>query len=91
MPRKKVYEVELSQAERDHLKNLVSTGTQKARKLTRARILLKADEGRIPDKATLIKVTTAWDADRNQRAASVNWQFTTHDARIKLHRLYPSF
>jgi transposase len=45
MPRKKVYEVNLSQAERDHLKNLVSTGTEKARKLTRARILLKADEG----------------------------------------------
>ena len=46
---------------------------------------------RIPDKATLIKVTTAWDADRTQRAASVNWQFTTQDARIKLRRLYPSF
>lgn len=44
MPRKKVYEVKLSEAERDHLKNLVSTGTEKARKLTRVRILLKADE-----------------------------------------------
>jgi transposase len=46
---------------------------------------------RIPDKVTLIKVTTAWDVDRTQRAASVNWQFTTQDARIKLRRLYPSF
>ena len=45
MPRKKVYEVNLSPSERDHLKNLVSTGAEKARKLTRARILLKADEG----------------------------------------------
>jgi transposase len=44
MPRKKVYEVKLSESERDHLKNLVSTGTEKARKLTRARILLKVDE-----------------------------------------------
>jgi len=44
MPRKKVYEVKLSQPERDHLTNLVSSGTEKARKLTRARILLKADE-----------------------------------------------
>jgi transposase len=43
--RKKVYEVNLSQAERDHLENLVSTGVEKARKLTRARILLKANEG----------------------------------------------
>ena len=44
MSRKKVYEVKLSESERDHLKNLVSTGTEKARKLTRVRILLKADE-----------------------------------------------
>ena len=44
MPRKKVYEVKLSESERDHIKNLVSTGTEKARKLTRARILLKAGE-----------------------------------------------
>jgi transposase len=42
---KKIYMVELSTSERDHLKNIVSTGTEKARKLTRARILLKADEG----------------------------------------------
>ena len=45
MPRKKVYEVKLGSSERDHLENLVSTGEEKARKLTRARILLKADEG----------------------------------------------
>ena len=44
MPKKKEYEVKLSEAERDHLKNLVSSGTRNARKLTRARILLKADE-----------------------------------------------
>ena len=44
MPRKKTYTVELLQSERDHLENLVSTGVEKARKLTRARILLKADE-----------------------------------------------
>ena len=42
---KKIYDVELSASERDHLENIVSTGTEKARKLTRARILLKADEG----------------------------------------------
>jgi len=44
MPRKKTYKVKLSEAERAHLENLVSTGIAKARKLTRARILLKADE-----------------------------------------------
>lgn len=42
---KKIYEVELSASERNHLENIVSSGTEKARKLTRARILLKADEG----------------------------------------------
>ncbi len=44
MGRKQVFEVNLSQAERKHLKNLVSVGTEKARKLRRGRILLKADE-----------------------------------------------
>lgn len=45
MGRKKTYEVHLSPAERDHLKNAVSTGVEKARQLTRARILLKANAG----------------------------------------------
>ena len=29
-------------------------------------------------------------ADINQKSCSVNWRFTTEDARIKLKRLYPS-
>jgi transposase len=45
MGQKKTHEVNLSVAERQHLENLVSSGVEKARKLTRARILLKADEG----------------------------------------------
>ena len=31
----------------------------------------------------------AWNADRNNRQAKVDWQFRTNDARIKLKRLYP--
>jgi len=31
----------------------------------------------------------AWQADRHNRGAPVNWRFTTEDARIKLTRLYP--
>lgn len=31
----------------------------------------------------------AWCADRNTLTVRVKWQFTTDDARIKLHRLYP--
>jgi len=42
---KKLYEVKLTADERSHLENLISSGMEKARKLTRARILLKADDG----------------------------------------------
>jgi hypothetical protein len=31
----------------------------------------------------------AWTAARNAAAATIDWQFTTADARIKLKRLYP--
>jgi hypothetical protein len=31
----------------------------------------------------------AWQIDRNKKQKIVRWQFTTEDARIKLHRLYP--
>ena len=31
----------------------------------------------------------AWNADRNNRQAKVDWQFGTNDARVKLKRLYP--
>ena len=42
---KKKYPVILSDTERDHLRRLIASGTAPARKLTHARILLKADEG----------------------------------------------
>lgn len=45
---------------------------------------------RIPDKATLAQETAAWATNRNSKGATVNWRFTTTDARIKLKRLYPS-
>jgi transposase len=41
----KRYPVILTDTERDHLKHLIATGTESARKLTHARILLKADQG----------------------------------------------
>lgn len=44
MPKKK-YMVSLTPEEREKLQKLISSGEAKARKLTRARILLKADEG----------------------------------------------
>ena len=41
----KRYPVILSDTERAELKNLIAAGTAPARKLTHARILLKADQG----------------------------------------------
>lgn len=44
MPRKKTYTVKLTKAQHDHLENLISSGSAKARTLTRARILLRAND-----------------------------------------------
>ena len=45
---------------------------------------------RIPDQQTRKREIQAWQDRRNQQRATVQWQFTTKDARIKLKRLYPS-
>jgi len=47
-------------------------------------------KARIPDQAVLIEKVTAWQELRNAHGSTVHWRFTTDDARIKLHRLYPS-
>jgi DDE superfamily endonuclease len=45
---------------------------------------------RIPDQGTLIAEVAAWEAERNGSGATVNWRFTTADARIKLKHRYPT-
>ena len=45
---------------------------------------------RIPAKELLQQEVGAWEERRNHNGATVNWRFTTVDARIKLKRLYPS-
>ncbi len=44
---------------------------------------------RIPDQPTLSTEVAAWEGDRNAMRATVDWRFTTADARIKLKHLYP--
>lgn len=44
---------------------------------------------RFGDRGTLEQEVAAWATDRNGAAASIDWRFTTADARIKLKRLYP--
>ena len=45
---------------------------------------------RIPDIATVATEVEAWQNHRNTQTATINWRFTTKDARIKLRRLYPT-
>jgi DDE superfamily endonuclease len=45
---------------------------------------------RIASAEELRREVGAWEAERNERAVEVRWRFTTAEARIKLHRLYPS-
>jgi len=47
-------------------------------------------QARMPDKQTLSTKIAAWEGRRNTKSATVNWRFTTADARIKLKRLYPT-
>ena len=45
---------------------------------------------RIPDEATLVREIAAWEKQRNQEQATIDWRFSVTDAREKLKRLYPS-
>jgi hypothetical protein len=45
---------------------------------------------RIADTEILKREVETWKATRNDAKTRVRWRFTTADARIKLHRLYPS-
>jgi len=45
--------------------------------------------GYIPNIDTLAQETLAWETERNSSQATVEWRFTTADARIKLKKLYP--
>jgi DDE superfamily endonuclease len=52
-------------------------------------LTLQCLDRRIPDLETLIDETNQWEQRRNASQKGVDWQFSTHDARIKLQRLYP--
>jgi uncharacterized small protein (DUF1192 family) len=45
---------------------------------------------RIADKVALKQEVAAWQTERNDKGKTVDWRFTTSDARLKLKRLYPS-
>lgn len=54
-------------------------------------VLIKQCLDRRIDTITEMKAeTAAWENRRNNMKATINWQFTSGDARIKLRRLYPT-
>ena len=46
-------------------------------------------QGRNPDELALQRATNAYEAERNAAGATINWRFSTQDARDKLQRFYP--
>ena len=46
---------------------------------------------RLPDRETLEQEVAAWVTRRNADIKTIDWRFTTDDARIKLDHLYPVF
>ena len=46
---------------------------------------------RLASKKEMAHEVKTWTSRRNAAGLSVNWQFTTNDARIKLKHLYPKF
>jgi transposase len=72
MPRKK-YVVDLTAAERTTLEQLLQRGTSSARKLTRARILLQANDGLTDEEiATALEVGIATVERTRQRFVEAN-------------------
>lgn len=45
---------------------------------------------RLGDEDTLRRETLALEDERNAAHATIQWRFTSQEARVKLHRLYPS-
>lgn len=39
---------------------------------------------------TIKHEVNAWQDDRNNKEATINWQFTNDKARVKLKRIYPT-
>jgi hypothetical protein len=47
-------------------------------------------DSRIADEEMLRREVGAYEQHRNAEKATIDWQFSVADARVKLHRLYPS-
>jgi len=45
---------------------------------------------RIPDQEILKKEVLAWETNRNINSRTIDWKFTSTDARVRLKKLYPT-
>lgn len=54
-------------------------------------VFLRRLGSHVPDEATLKRKIAAIEDSRNRSSATVHWQFTSQDARIRLAQLYPSY
>ena len=77
MPAKR-YPVILDPEQRDYLLDLITSGTESARKLTRGRILLKADEGELGPGGVMLPRHARC---RNQRVSSGRKARTLNETR----------
>lgn len=64
---KKKYVVDLTEAERTELKELIASGESKARKITRARILLKAEQDKVDEEIAEALETSVSTVERVRR------------------------
>jgi hypothetical protein len=46
-------------------------------------------KGRNPDADALQRAISAYETQRNAAGSTIDWRFSTDNARTKLHRFYP--
>jgi transposase len=86
---KKRYTVTLTDVERDQLKRLIAAGTESARKLTHARILLKADQGPAGPRWTDDAIVEAVEVSQ-PTIARVRQQYVEQGLEAALNRRAPT-
>jgi transposase len=85
---RKKFPVTLTESQRDHLKQLIAAGTAPARKLTHARILLKADSSPGAPKWTDDAIADAVEVSQ-PTVARVRRQFVEQGLEAALNRRAP--
>ena len=85
----KRYPVTLTDTERDLLKHLIAAGTESARKLTHARILLKADQGPAGPGWTDEAIAEAVEVSQ-PTVARIREQYVTEGLEAALNRRAPT-